>query len=464
MIESEQRYAQTKTIAAISTAVGKGGIGIVRISGPMAYEILSKCFVSTKAEQGFVSHYAYFGSIVSEGKTLDRVIAIYMKAPHSYTGEDIAELQCHGGEKNMQAVLSLVLRQGAVLATPGEFTMRAFINGKMDLTQAEAIADIIDAKTLDTLSLSQAQLGGALSSQFALIEQKLLDLLASIEVGIDFPDDEDAADYDHAIAEMDTIIEEMRAMLEGAAHGRIYREGLRCVLAGEVNAGKSSLFNALLKQERAIVTDIPGTTRDTIEEYIDINGVPVLLIDTAGMRESAETVEAMGIERSIRSAKAAQLLLLLIDGSRSITAESRQLLEEYLPLSPIIILTKADMPDFNPELYIDLQQICGDKANISIISAKNGHGISELKQLIKAKSVGTDKPREGLINNLRHEQALQEALSILCEARANAAAHIDIDLLGIDLSNAYQKLGEITGKTAGEEVVNNIFAKFCLGK
>lgn len=468
MKSEEKLQFNNDAIAAIATASGQGGIGIVRISGAGALAILQKVFRPFGAaeidENGeMLSHRVYYGKIIgSHGEILDRAIGIYMAGPKSYTGEDVAELQCHGGSKLLQAVLKLVLQSGARLATPGEFTMRAFLNGKLDLTQAEAVADVIDAKTEVSLSLSQAQLGGALSQQFADIEQELLDLIASIEVGIDFPEDEDALSTEFAELGLQKLMTRLDEILKGARTGRIYREGLRCVLLGEVNVGKSSLFNALLDQERAIVTDIAGTTRDTIEEYIDLDGITLQLIDTAGLRETDEKVEALGIERSRKQAEAAQLLLLLIDGSRALSEESKALLYEYQTAEPLVVLTKADLPQekgLEKELlqFVSQEKICA-------ISAQNGTGMQELKELIKKSSVGVDKPREGLINNIRHEQALFEVRHMLEDAYTALMSGMSIDLLGIDLMNAYQKLGEITGKTAGEEVINNIFSKFCLGK
>jgi len=468
MIQEKKLQIDNDAIAAIATASGQGGIGIVRISGANAKEILHRVFLPFAKEEldennAMLSHRVYYGKIIGTyGEVLDRAIGIFMAGPKSYTGEDVAELQCHGGAKLLQAVLKLVLQSGARLATPGEFTMRAFLNGKLDLTQAEAVADVIDAKTDISLSLSQAQLGGSLSQQFTDIEQQLLDLIASIEVGIDFPEDEDALSTEFAELGLQSLMQKLDEILAGARTGRIYREGLRCVLIGEVNVGKSSLFNALLEQERAIVTDIAGTTRDTIEEYIDLDGIPLQLIDTAGLRETDEKVEALGIERSRRQAESAQLLLLLIDGSRALSEESRALLKEYRDSQPLIVLTKADLPS-EEETEKELLQYAPQE-RLCAISARSGKGMQELKKLIKSSSVGVDKPREGLINNIRHEQALFEVRQMLGEAYSALMSGMSIDLLGIDLMNAYQKLGEITGKTAGEEVINNIFAKFCLGK
>ena len=490
--ENAVTFCDDETIAAISTPVGKGGIGIVRISGKNAYRILQNIFlkftaffgenigekidkennkdksagINNKEEIKFLPRRLYYGKIRDEnGKTLDKAIAVYMPAPHSYTGEDVAELQCHGGEKLLSLVLKLVLKSGARLASPGEFTMRAFLNGKMDLTQAEAVADIIDAKTDTSLELSVSQLSGSLSKKFNAVENKLLDLISSIQVGVDFPDDEDALSYAEAEIKIKEIIGDIDKMLLGAQSGRIYREGLRCVLIGEVNAGKSSLFNALLEQERAIVTDIPGTTRDTIEEYIDLQGVPIMLIDTAGLRETEEKIEQMGIERSRIHAENAQLLLFLLDSSRALSDEGKELLHLNAEKDPLYVLTKTDLP-LNEETikFLDENYFKGNYEKVCRICVKNGAGMRELKEKILQFSVGTDKPRSGLINNLRHEQALRETAEILKDALQTVQDGMSIDLIGIDLMNAYSKLGEITGKTAGEEVINNIFSKFCLGK
>jgi tRNA modification GTPase len=458
---------KTDTIAAIATPLGKGGIGIIRISGSRAKEILQQLF-RPLGSSGFAPRYLVLGDIIDpEGKQLlDQALAVYMPAPHSYTAEDVAELQCHGGLRLLENILALVLRQGARLAEPGEFTLRAFLNGRIDLAQAEAVCDLIEAKTPKSAAIASRQLSGALSARLLEIEQGLLHILALITVGVDFPDDVDAPENSELLALLAIEQQSISSLLEKADLGLSYREGIKTALLGSVNAGKSSLMNALLSRERAIVTAQPGTTRDLIEEMLDINGIPLLLSDTAGLRqaEGLDDAEQLGISRSLAAAEQAQLLLLVIDASRPADSEALALLAEKGDQQKIIILNKTDIaPQQNLEAY---QQMMPQGVPVCRVSAKTGAGLAELRQAI-AIAAGDNLDSEAgspLINNLRHQQALSEAAEHIQSAEQALLAGISSDLAGIDIENACFALGKITGSSVSDQVLEEIFSRFCLGK
>jgi len=477
----------TDTIAAIATPIGKGGIGIIRISGPKARDILDRIFRPRGGQRTLIPRYMVFGDIFeprqtidmtvhtedalageeeSEDKSLDQALAVYMPGPHSYTGEDICELQCHGSPRLLQEILVLVLKSGARLATPGEFTLRAFLNGRLDLAQAEAVCDLIEAKTPLAAAMAERQLSGVLSQKVVAIEEGLRHILALITVGVDFPDDVDAPENRELANLLGIEAERIDALLDNAELGLTYREGVRTALLGAVNAGKSSLMNALLSRERAIVTSQPGTTRDMIEESLDMAGLPICLCDTAGLRpgNAADEAEKQGIARAYTAAQQAQLLLLVIDAKEPPNQQSRELLESTQERKRIIILNKKDVAP-SAVLNAHLAEING-AAPVCMISAKTQEGLAELKESI-VKLCGASLDAEAaspLLNNLRHIQALQRAKAHLTAAASALDEELPVDFAGIDIENACFALGEITGTVISEEVLKEIFSRFCLGK
>jgi len=456
------------TIAAIATPPGLGGIGIVRISGPAAASILDRVFFLSQTQEpvlSWESHHLYYGQVYhpQNGKLIDEALAVLMRAPHSYTAEDVAEVQCHGGPVCLAEVLAAVLASGARLAGPGEFTMRAFLNGRLDLAQAEAVLDLIEAKTPQSATLAAGQLSGTLSRKIIDLGDKTLDLLAEIAAAMDFPEDVDNLASQEALERISYLEDEVAHLLAGAHAGRIYREGLSIVLLGAPNAGKSSLMNALLKEDRVIVTHVPGTTRDVIEEYLDIEGIPVLLSDTAGLRESTNEVESIGIGKSISKAKEAGILLLVIDASSSLQEEVVQMLDSYANNRALILLNKCDIADPTPLI----ERLEKDYPGVSlvILSAKTRKGLSDLRTAIVQKALGGAMgQREGTINNLRHQEALYLAANYLQEARKTIEQGLPLDMASVDLQAAWQALGEISGQTTAQDVIDKIFANFCLGK
>ena len=463
-------HALDDTIAAIATPLGMGGIGIVRLSGPQAAQILCGLFRPLRQAADWQPRYLYLGGVYDvDERRIDQCLAVLMPAPNSYTGDDVAELQCHGGPQVLSQVLQSAIAAGARLAEPGEITLRAFLNGNIDLAQAEAVADIIEAKTPDAALLAAGQLAGSLSAKLAAIETELLDIIARITVGVDFPDDVDAPENAPLIAEIERVASAIDKLLANAHSGRIYREGLRVTLAGAVNVGKSSLLNALLSEDRAIVSACPGTTRDIIEEYIDIQGLPVKISDTAGIRETGglDEAESIGIGKSKASLAAAQLLLLIIDAGREPDQDLRQLIADTAAKTRLIVINKSDIVDASAIEQLKNTLLKGiDGQDIIIVSAKQHQGIEELKLAIRRKAMGSADAEKGsqLINNIRHQQALLRARSHIEEALVSLYSDFPADMASIDLENACSAIGEISGKEIGEEVLNTIFSKFCLGK
>ena len=459
------------TIAAIATPAGSGGVGIIRISGNKAPKILSALFKPYQAKTPWQSHHLYFGQVIEpkSGLVLDEALAVLMRAPHSYTKEQVAELHCHGGPAVLFGVLAACLAAGARLAERGEFTLRAFLNGALSLDEAEAVADLVNAKTSKAARMALEQLHGSLSSRLAPLEQEILDILASITVGVDFPEDADAPEAENLLPPLAALRRQTAALLAGADAGRIYREGLAVVLAGAGNVGKSSLLNRLLHADRAIVTAEAGTTRDIIEEALNVDGLPLLLYDTAGLRETTELSEAetQGIERSRTAFAAAQLALIVTDGTEGLDNTARELLARPVPENRLLLLNKADLLDIRDTAARlgEYTKIC-PADDIVVISAKTGSGIEELLMKIKAKALSGfgEEGREPLLNNIRHQQALMRADAALADAETALLSGLTPDMAAIDMENAYQALGEISGKTASEEVLTNIFANFCLGK
>ena len=458
--------AASSTIAAISTPPGSGGIGIIRISGDEALQILQSIFKPHAASCTFVSHHLYYGHIVDpvSKRTLDEVLAVFMRAPHTYTREDVVEIHCHGSFLVLQNVLEVILSQGAVLAAPGEFTKRAFLNGRIDLTQAEAVIDILSARTRKGVDLAQEQLAGSLYRRIDSIRQSLVQTRAVIEVAIDFPDEDvEIVDYSHIIRQLQVeVIEPLERLLKNVDTGKIYRDGISVVIAGLPNVGKSSLLNTLLDEERALVTEIPGTTRDTIEEYLDVHGMPVRLIDTAGIRDNAEKVEEMGIQRAKSLINEADLVLFMLDGARDVSAEDIKL---YLSVSHkpmLVVVNKIDLHQVDEQFTKPLKTT----APVVHISAGRQQGIDELKDAIFQRvASGIEQWEEqGCAPNIRHKHALLKAHTACMRLRAAFENRTTSDLIAVDLQECVDQLGDIVGETTTEDILDVIFEQFCLGK
>ncbi|WWV73887.1 tRNA modification GTPase MnmE [Sporomusa ovata DSM 2662] len=456
------------TISAIATSIGEGGIGIVRVSGSKALVIADKLFVSKAGKKltDVLSHKVLYGDIIDpdSGEKVDEVLLLIMRAPRSYTCEDIIEVHCHGGPVPLQRVLALTMKAGARLAEPGEFTKRAFLNGRLDLAQAEAVIDIIRAKTDTSLKAAIGNLSGQLSEQVKDLRYTILQMIAQLEAAIDFPEEdiEEAAANDVAklIQEADL---QLSALLATAQTGRILREGLATVIIGKPNVGKSSLLNALLREKRAIVTDIPGTTRDIIEEYVNIRGVPLKIIDTAGIRETADVVEKMGVERARELVGQADLILVLLDSSAPLSSEDKAVLALLSGKKAIVLINKSDLPG---QLESEEVEKYTDDRLVLRISVELGQGLAELEQVIvdMVYSGQVCQGEAAFVSNVRQADALEQARGRLTEALATIEAGMPTDCIVVDLRAAWEKLGEITGDTVGEDIIDQIFTQFCIGK
>ncbi len=443
----------SETIAAVSTPPGYGAIGIVRLSGPEAYSIARQLFTSAGGQNAeWQSHRAYFGVLKAEDKTVDHCLMLYMQGPRSFTGEDIVEFQCHGGQTLIETVLRLCLAKGARAADPGEFSQRAFLNGKLDLTQAEAIMDLIHSPSQQGVYLAAHQLEGHLSKPIRAVRESLLSVLASIEANIDFPDEVDPPDLNLLQAQLIAAQAEIDRLLATADAGRIWRQGLKLAIIGEPNVGKSTLLNQLLRYERAIVSEIPGTTRDTIEDDYNLRGIPIRLIDTAGLRETEDQIESIGIARTQKALQAADLVLVVIDARQSLSLE----IETLLKASEVPWLLVCNKQDLLSESLLHPDGIG--------ISALNGAGLESLEeQLFQRVSQNHVLNQEISIND-RHRVCLlraQEALDRLTETIKN---NLPTDFWSIDMTEAIQAFGEILGQSVAETVIDEVFHRFCVGK
>lgn len=456
------------TIAAISTALGEGGIGIVRLSGPESFNIAQKVFKPQKKKsfEEFKNRTLYLGHIIEpeSGEIIDEVLVSFFKGPYTYTREDMVEINCHGGLVAQRRILAVVLNQGAKIAEPGEFTKRAFLNGRIDLSQAEAVIDIIRAKTDRALLMANKQLSGGLSNKIKKIRSDLLNLIAHIEANIDFPEEDiPEAEPEYILNEIIKGRNMVKDLLESAGAGRILREGLSTLILGNTNVGKSSLLNTLLKDERAIVTDIPGTTRDVIEEYIDIKGIPIKIIDTAGIRQTSDEVEKIGIERAMKYLEDAELVLLMFDASRKLTDDDINLIKLVREKLTITIINKTDLPTSVDEEKLK-HELSAEK--IIKISALKEEGIEELKEAIY--DTIYDKigiMDEGLVAaGERQRIVLKEAYDSLDKALDSMRIGMPIEMVEVDIRDSWEKLGEITGDTVREDIIKTIFHNFCIGK
>jgi len=456
------------TIAAIATPPGPGGIGIIRVSGPASLSILTRLFTPKRASS-LASHRLTYGWIKHPhtGRTLDEVMAVFMAAPHTYTREDVIEIHCHGSYLILQDILVLVQEAGARLADPGEFTKRAFLNGRLDLTQAEAVLDLLQARSREGLRLALDQLHGSLQAQIQQILDALRRLRAIIEVAIDFPDEEieiiDPGDIRRSMT-MD-IIPALESLIFAADNGRIIRDGITAVIVGRPNVGKSSLLNVLLQEDRAIVTAEAGTTRDTIEEEITVNGMPVRIIDTAGIRDSGDSVEAIGIQRSRQKMAMADVVLLVIDAAAPLQQEDRDLIAEAASAQHLVVV--ANKSDVCPVAVMDGLKASLGHYPVIAVSAKHGTGIRDLEEAIFSAVTGQAEgwdPGYTTVPNARHRAALAKALDGCHGLLAGLGVQLSPDLLAIELQTILDSLGEVVGYTTTEDVLDLIFGEFCIGK
>lgn len=455
------------TIAAISTPVGEGGISIIRLSGPEAISTVKKIYRGKDLAK-VATNTINYGHIVDpeSGEQIDEVMVSVMRAPKTYTCEDVVEINCHGGLLVTNQILELTLSNGARMAEPGEFTKRAFLNGRLDLSQSEAVMDLISAKTNDSRRVALNQLGGSLSRLIKQLRQEILNVLAQVEVNIDYPEYDDAEVMttklmkDHATS----LREKLVKLLATATQGKILREGLATAIIGRPNVGKSSLLNALLHEDKAIVTNVAGTTRDVIEEYVNVAGVPLKLIDTAGIRKTDDTVEKIGVERSRQALDSADLVLLLIDGSTLLTAEDKRLIELTANHQRIVLLNKVDLPAKTTADQLNAL-LAGDR--VIPLSVTTNQGLDTLAATIKHlffKEGLTNSQQTVMVTNARQTALLKKAKQALDDVLSGIADGMPVDLVQIDLKRCWDLLGEITGDSYQDELIDQLFSQFCLGK
>ncbi len=453
-----------KTIAAISTPVGRGGISVIRISGCDAVSIADKVFRGAVRLSEVPSHTVHYGHIVFDGERVDEVMATVMLAPKTFTREDVVEISTHGGIAVTGKVLEAIILSGAVPAEPGEFTKRAFLNGRIDLSQAEAVIDIINADNALSHKNALTQLDGALAGEIRSLRDRLVHLAAQMQVLIDYPDEDLADVTDRDIL---NVCAECRAgtekLIRSADSGTLIKDGIRTVIAGKPNVGKSSLLNALARYERAIVTDVAGTTRDTIEEKVNLGGVPLVLVDTAGIHHTEDKVEKIGVEKSRQSVESADLVIAVLDGSDAADGDDRAVLESTADKNRIILVNKTDIG--HGKYTAEVRERAGGDTVIEI-SAATGEGIEELSEEIKRRYNidGIARSGETIVTNIRHKAALVSASEALENAVSAIEGGMPSDIVSIDISEAIRALGEITGETVSESVVNDIFHSFCVGK
>lgn len=454
------------TIAAIATAMSSSGIGIIRVSGEQAVSIVNRIFISRKDNFDLntaPSHHIYYGMIQDGEEVLDEVLVMLMRGPHSYTAEDTVEIDCHGGVLVMKKILETVIKYGARPAEPGEFTKRAFLNGRIDLSQAEAVIDVINAQNDYAVKSSVSQLKGSVSKKVKALRERILYQIAFIESALDDPEHISLDGYEEELSgKLDDMTGELEKLVRSADSGRVVSEGIRTVILGKPNAGKSSLMNVLLGEERAIVTDIAGTTRDTLEEHIHMHGISLNIIDTAGIRETENLVEQIGVNRAKVAADEADLIIYVVDGSRELDENDAQIMELIRDRKAVVLLNKTDLETVISE---ELLQAKTGKTVISI-SAKEETGIDKLEKTIQNLFYegSIDFNDEVLITNVRHKTALQNALKSLYMVKQSIDNQMPEDFLTIDLMDAYEQLGTIIGEAVEDDLVNEIFGKFCMGK
>ena len=442
-------------IAAISSATGEAGIGIVRMTGEGCADVLDSVFKRANENADLINRKMTYGHIV------DEVLVCYMKAPHTYTREDVVEIYTHGGVVAVRKVLEVLLNNGARLAEAGEFTKRAFLNGRIDLSQAEAIIDMIKAKTDKAYSVSMKQLEGSVNRNIKQLRDKLLDMLSHVEYSINFTEDmQDELDNTPVLNEGKEVLIKLKKLSESANRGRIIRDGINTTIIGKPNVGKSSLLNALLKENRAIVTDIPGTTRDVIEEYIDLDGISLKINDTAGIRDTEDIVEKIGVEKSVSFISDSDLIIAIFDSSREFDDEDRKILDLIRDKKSIVLLNKIDL-DGGFDVDENLEGI-----EVIHTSIKNNEGIEDLEnKIIEMFNDGyIEANNDNIITNIRHRDIINKAIKSLESSLHDMEAGVPIDCFEVDLRNAWEILGEITGETVDDDVLNKIFSDFCIGK
>ena len=455
------------TIAAIATAPGTGGIGIVRISGADALPILRRVFVPHRPRDRFSSHRLYYGTVIApDGQPLDETLAVYMQTPHTYTREDVVELHCHGSYLVLQEVLRHVFACGARPAEPGEFTKRAFLSGRIDLTRAEAVIDLLQARTERGARFAVNQLQGQLFAMLEAVREELITLLALLEVAIDFPEDDvEIFPADEAAVRLrERVVAPLEQLVAMSEQGRIVREGVKVVIAGRPNVGKSSLLNALLQEERALVAALPGTTRDTIEESIAIRGIPVNLVDTAGIRAHEDPLEAMGIERARQKCREADLILFVVDASAGLTDPDREIYAMVRDRDHVVVVNKREL--LTEAAWRPLLEAFPG-ARVVGVSARERLGLEELEEAVYRLVVGDDATlceRMACAPNLRHRAVLDKALAACRRFSEALDANAPVDLLAVEVQSALDELGELVGLTTPEDVLDAIFSRFCIGK
>ena len=456
------------TIAAVSTAPGIGGIGIVRISGENAFKVLNKVFKAKNPQsiENITGYTIKYGKIINpeNGKIVDEVLVSYFKAPNSYTAENVCEINSHGGMIVVKKILELVLENGARLAEAGEFTKRAFLNGRIDLTQVEAVVDIINAKTEKESRASAQQLEGSLSKEIKNIKNKVLEVLTDIEASIDYPEyDIEEISNNKTLNMLENVEQSLKKLRDSFENGKIFKDGITAAIIGKPNSGKSSLLNQLVKEERAIVTDIEGTTRDTIEEFVSINGIPFKFIDTAGIRSAENKVEQIGIEKSKKVAKESDLIIAMFDNSKKLSVEDKEILNFIKDKKAIILLNKIDLEDKNLINEEEIKKVNKKVIKISLSSELNlSDFYKELDKMFRLNEITADN--EILITNLRHKKIIEKAIEHTKEAKKDLQNGMPIDIISINIKSVLEDLAEITGENVTEDIIQDIFSKFCLGK
>lgn len=454
------------TIAAIATAPGEGGIGIIRISGEKSLQVAQSIFKSKSGKmiKDYNARTLIYGTVVDNEKVIDEVLVAYMKGPNSYTAEDVIEINCHGGFISVKKILELILSKDVRLAEAGEFTKRAFLNGRIDLSQAEAIIDVIKSKTDMAHEVAQSQLEGSLAKKIKDLRMNVTEVLAHLEVSIDFAE-EDVEEITYQTLEEKALElrNEIKKLYDTAESGKILRDGLKTVIVGKPNVGKSSLLNSILGENRAIVTDIAGTTRDVIEEFVNIKGIPLKIVDTAGIRETEDVVEKIGVEKSRESFSTADLVIMVLDASRKLSEEDMEILESLKNKKTIVLLNKMDL---EPQIELEKIEEFVNSEDIIKISALKHQGIEELQDKIEAMVYhGSVKNSSNLmITNSRHKDALFKAYESINDAISAIEQRMPYDFIEVDLKNIWDYLGYINGDTVREDLLDTIFANFCIGK
>lgn len=454
------------TIAAIATSPGEGGIGIIRISGADSIAIASSIFKPFYKENllDYPNRSLVYGNIVDSDRVIDEVLIARMEGPNSYTAEDVVEINCHGGFISVKKILELVLKKGARLADPGEFTKRAFLNGRIDLSQAEAVIDIINAKTDQSHDIAQTQLEGALSQKVRSLRNMITEVLAQVEVAIDYPEEDiEFITYKELTDKTSQIQKEVVKMYETSDTGKILREGLKTAILGKPNVGKSSLMNWILGENRAIVTEIAGTTRDVIEEFVNIKGIPLKIVDTAGIRETDDIVEKIGVEKSRDHMKSSDLVLVVLDSSRELEEDDLEILDAINPKKTLVLINKIDL-----ESRLDMDKVKEYIAeeNIIHISAMENKGLESIHDKIETMVYEGRVSNKGdvMITNTRHKDAIYKAMNSINDAIKGLEDHMSYDFIGVDLKDAWDSLGFINGDTVTEDLLDTIFKNFCIGK